>query len=267
MPAAALASCSLVFSAAVAAAHDFWIEPDTFRPSRSPVAISLRIGDAFPGEPFPRDPTHVVRFVVVGPEGEHIVAGRPGLEPAGLAPLREPGLHVVGYQSEPRSVVLERPAFEAYVTKEALGHVVAARTEGSRPDAPVHELFSRCAKSLLWFGEPRAGGGDVVLGFPLELVADTDPHATAPGAPIGVRLLYRGRPLANATVSARSPTDPAAILAQRTDADGRVVFRLPREGFWLLRAVHMFPAAAGSGADWESVWASLTFPISRKIGP
>jgi uncharacterized GH25 family protein len=254
-----------VLSAAVSTAHDFWIEPETFRPTRSSVAIGLRIGDTFPGEPFPRDPTHMVRFVAVGPEGESTVAGRPGLEPAGIALLREPGLHVIGYQSMASSVVLEGAAFDAYVAKEALAHVIGARAAGSARDAPVHERFSRCAKSLLWFGEPSAGGGDVVLGFPLELVAETSPYATGPGQPLVVRLLYRDRPLENAKVSARSPTDPDAVLEQRTDAGGRAVFRLPRGGFWLLRAVHMFPAPAGSGAEWESLWASLTFPIAPTL--
>jgi len=28
---------------------------------------------------------------------------------------------------------------------------------------------------------------------------------------------------------------------------------------WLVKAVHMVPAPAGSDADWRSFWASLTF--------
>jgi hypothetical protein len=39
--------------------------------------------------------------------------------------------------------------------------------------------------------------------------------------------------------------------------------RLPlrRRGMWLIKAVHMVPAAAGSRADWASYWASLTFEL------
>lgn len=261
---AAATTLGLLLSAAVSHAHDFWIEPGTFRPTQSQVTISLRVGDSFPGEPFPRDPTHVERFVVVGPRGEATVAGRPGWDPAGYAPLVGSGVHVIGYLSAPQSIVLEGAAFDAYVAKEALEHVINARAAVSTPEAPVREQFSRCAKSLVWFGEPHAGGGDVVLGFPLELVAETNPYGTAPGDAIAVRLLYRGRLLAGAKVSARSPTDPEAVLAERTDRDGRVVFRLPRGGFWLLRAIHMLPSSVESGADWESLWASLTFPISPK---
>jgi hypothetical protein len=28
---------------------------------------------------------------------------------------------------------------------------------------------------------------------------------------------------------------------------------------WLIKAVHMIPAPAGTNAEWQSYWASLTF--------
>lgn len=48
-------------------------------------------------------------------------------------------------------------------------------------------------------------------------------------------------------------------LSARSDRDGRVRLRLKPGGMWLVKAVHMVPAPAGSGADWASYWASLTF--------
>jgi len=36
---------------------------------------------------------------------------------------------------------------------------------------------------------------------------------------------------------------------------------LPRPGVWLVKVVHMVPAPKDTGADWESLWASLTFEI------
>ena len=52
---------------------------------------------------------------------------------------------------------------------------------------------------------------------------------------------------------------PDARVTARTDAQGRARLRLDRPGVWLVKAVHMIPAPAGAGADWESFWASLTF--------
>jgi hypothetical protein len=34
---------------------------------------------------------------------------------------------------------------------------------------------------------------------------------------------------------------------------------------WMIKAVHMVPAAAGTNADWASYWASLTFEVSSKV--
>ena len=52
--------------------------------------------------------------------------------------------------------------------------------------------------------------------------------------------------------------EPDKHLSVRTDKAGRVSFTLPRGGVWLVKAAHMVPAPAESGADWESLWASLT---------
>ena len=37
--------------------------------------------------------------------------------------------------------------------------------------------------------------------------------------------------------------------------------KLLHEGGWAVATTHMVEAPAGSGADWESLWASLTFAV------
>jgi hypothetical protein len=54
---------------------------------------------------------------------------------------------------------------------------------------------------------------------------------------------------------------PSEKLTARSDKEGRVTFRLPRSGMWLVKAVHMIPAPPDTKADWESFWASLTFEL------
>ena len=76
-----------------------------------------------------------------------------------------------------------------------------------------------------------------------------------------IRLLYQGRPLEGALVVA-VPQDTRTPRQARTDRDGRVTLSL-YDGVWLIKAVHMVPAPAGSGADWESLWASLTFKATK----
>ena len=66
-------------------AGDFWIVPGTFRPGvGTTVAVSLRVGERFRGEPDLFDRTLAERFFAVAPTGETPVATRQGSEPAGF---------------------------------------------------------------------------------------------------------------------------------------------------------------------------------------
>jgi uncharacterized GH25 family protein len=102
---------------------------------------------------------------------------------------------------------------------------------------------------------------DRALGFALELVADRNPYAIGANDELPLQLLYHGQPLGGALVVAMNRANPSAKLSARTDASGRVRLRLSQPGMWLIKAVHMVPAPAGSDAEWASFWASLTFEL------
>ena len=110
-------------------------------------------------------------------------------------------------------------------------------------------------------GSPSEAQGDRPLGFTLELVAERNPYAVRAGQDLPVRLTYENRPLAGALVVAMNRLNPSEKLSARTDNDGRVRFRLRPGGMWLIKAVHMVPAPAGTNAEWASFWASLTFEL------
>jgi uncharacterized GH25 family protein len=242
-------------------AHDFWIQPPSFRPTESPLPVRLLVGERFAGESLPRDPGHLERFVVVGPAGTAPVPGMPGRDPAGYANVDSPGLYVVGYGSRPNTITLEAATFEKYLADEGLERISAMRAAHGQRDAPAAEVYSRCAKSLVAVGEIDPAARDIALHFTLELVAEENPYRLPAGSVLPVRLFYRDEPLQGALVVARNHADPTTALASRTDGDGRAVLRLNRGGLWLIKAVHMIPAPPGSGADWESFWASLTFEL------
>ena len=69
-------------------------------------------------------------------------------------------------------------------------------------------------------------------------------------------------PLAGALVVAFNQRSPYHRLRARSDQNGRATFAIDEPGPWLVKAVHMVPAAAGTNADWESFWASLTFEMA-----
>ncbi len=250
-------------SAPALLAHNFWIEPTTFTPAPGQrVAVRLRVGVELQGDPVPRDPKLIKRFVAVGPSGEAPVPGVPNTEPAGFEAFSAPGLYTIVYDSGRSPVELDAAKFETYLKEEGLETVAAARARQGKSAAAAKEVFSRCAKALIAVGGPGSGH-DRVFGQRLELVAEKNPYTLAGGGELPVRLLYEGKPLAGALVMALQRGRPDKIAA-RSDSKGRVTLKLDRPGFWLIKAVHMIPAPADVGADWESLWASLTFALPSR---
>jgi uncharacterized GH25 family protein len=243
-------------------AHDFWIEPSSFSPrSGQIVGVRLRVGQDLVGDPVPRDPALLNRFVVEDGAGPKPLVGRTGADPAGLLRVDSPGLLVIGYFSNPSAVEMAAPKFNQYLQDEGLDAIVALRSTRKQTADPVRELFSRCAKSLALAGSPNEAQADRRLGFPLELVAERNPYVVGAGEDLPVRLIYENRPLPGVLVVAINRLDPSRKLSARTGNDGRVRLRLPQGGLWLIKAVHMIPAPAGADAQWASYWASLTFEL------
>jgi uncharacterized GH25 family protein len=257
-------------------AHDFWLEPSTFTPAPGQVvSVRLMVGQRFRGEPIPRTASLIEKFVLVSGEAETPMPGREGGDPAGLARAGSPGLATIVYRSKNSSVSLEAAKFEQYLKDEGLDAVSAARRKKGDTDKPAREVFARCAKALLSVGDAGAAGADRAIGMTLELVAEKNPYAVWAASPAGagtaaalpVLLLYEGKPLAGALVVAFPYDAPEAAQSVRTDAAGRATIDISRRGQWLVKAVHMIPSSSPE-ADWQSLWASLTFaaPGSARVG-
>ncbi len=240
-----------------AVAHDFWIEPGSFRPAvGAKVPLRLFVGMDFAGEPTVYLPDTFERYAVIGPDGERGISGTLGDDPAGQFTVSRPGPYIVAYRSTRFTVTFDTLAeFEQYLEKEGLERVKTLHAYGAPKGKVIRENYSRSAKSLVIVGKPGAAA-DRALGLRLELIAEKNPYTTSR---VPLRLLYEGKPLADALVVAFNKAEPLKKLKARTDKDGRVQLDFNRRGTWLVTSVHMFPAPPKTNADWESVWASLTF--------
>ncbi|TWB20785.1 putative GH25 family protein [Nitrospirillum amazonense] len=248
--------------AAGALAHDFWIEPSTFRPGPgTAVAVGLRVGENFIGDPVPRTASLIDRFFVRQAGEEQAVGGADNIDPAGF--LRADGrtTALIGYTGGGSYIELPAERFTAYLRQYGLDGIVAERERLGESARPGRECFYRYAKSLL-AGTKADPAVTQPQGYTYEIVPDADPTAAGAG-PMRGHVLFLGQPVAGAVVTAHLWGQPAARLATRSDAQGAFAFPLSQGGVWLIRSVHM--VRAGTLAhwlhhrDWESHWASLTF--------
>jgi hypothetical protein len=188
--------------------------------------------------------------------GEQPVAGMENTDPAGWVRVDGGATAMIVYCSEAFFIELPAEKFENYLRQEGLDRVIVARSARGERAKPGREYFSRYAKALLT-GERSSAEVTQPLGLAYEIVPQADP--TAGAAPLRGRVLYGGKPLADALVTAIWRDDPSVRLTAHSDAGGAFAFDLPRAGVWLVKSVHMVRASFFSRADWESLWASLTF--------
>jgi uncharacterized GH25 family protein len=238
-------------------AHDLWIEPSTFHPTAgATVAVGLRVGQNFIGDPVPRFSRAIEQFVVRQDGSEQPIGGLENTDPAGWLRADGRSTAMIVYRSQASFIELPADKFEDYLRLEGLDRIIDMRTERGERAKPGREYFSRYAKALL-AGERASADVTQPLGLAYEIVPQADP--TAGAVPFRGQVLYGGKPLAGALVVAIWRDDPSLRLTMRSDARGAFSFVLPRAGVWLVKSVHMVRASFFSRADWESLWASLTF--------
>lgn len=244
-----IALAAVLGAAAALHAHDFWIEPSTFHPTPGgTVSVSLRVGERFVGDPVPRSPL-IERFALIEEGHEEEISGADGLDPAGWIQPRGHSPAIIVYRSRPSPVELPPARFEAYLRQNGLEKILPRRNRGTR------ELFSRCAKAIL----NGARTSDAVT-RPVGLRYEIVPEDAALGvSPFRGRVLFENKPLPGALVVATWRNDPRVRLLMRSNPQGRFAFTSPRRGVWLITSVEMVEAPMFSKADWESLWASLTF--------
>jgi uncharacterized GH25 family protein len=275
---------ALLLLATAALAHEFWLQPASFRVAvGATVPVKLLVGANFKGQTWPRPTRRVRRFVRFGPASPADSTDlRPALLADSVAPtLRCPtaGTQLVALVSTPSFIELPAAEFTAYLRAEGLDNALRHRQQqGETTTKPGREAYRRCAKTLLLAttsARAPASPADTtyrrVLNLPLELVPEQNPFRLRASASLTVRVLRGGQPVPGVLVQvweiqpmpnrAGSPLTAPAHFSTRSNNNGRVLLRLPSSGPYLVAANYIEPAptALASRADWLSTWATLTF--------
>jgi hypothetical protein len=257
---------AVLCTALSASAHEFWMLPDRFAPPvKAPVSLSLSVGENFVGEVagFGRPLVAALRL--------HTRAGAQDLQavlPAGAPQASVPmafaqaGTHLLSLDTQPYTIELPADKFNAYLREEGLERVVAQREAQGQSAQPGRERYRRHVKTLLRVGGVSDAAWGARTGQTLELLPLADPQARAADGGWPLQVLFQGAPLEGALVKAwHQGSGQLTVLRARSDAEGRINYRLPWSGVWMVSVVHMVPITGEPAADWDSHWGNLTFEV------
>lgn len=264
--------CLCLLGFAPVQAHEFW-----FTPVPNPATVhghaklELQVGEYFEGDlaGFSAQGANAfTRHTTMG--HEDLMPLLPQAAPVGelQLPLRTAGTHLLVFDSQPRRLELSADKFHAYLHDEGLDFIKALREEAGTADTPGRERFRRHVKTLIQVG-PQARSNSPAdttfamrTGQRLEVMPLNNPLTMAVGSALGIQVLLEGQPLAGALVKAwHKHAGQTLLIRSTTSSAGKVTFKLPYRGAWMVSVVHMLPANDTPEVDWDSLWGNLSFSL------
>lgn len=266
---------ALLATASALFAHDFWLVPDAFRITLGGwIEVRGQTSSRFPTSESAVTVDGVADARVISAAGEETIRD---LSVAGTSLLLRsrpttPGQRILAVRLHPRSVRESAESFRRYLELEGAPEALERYgREGLLPRTDsVTRRYAKYAKTFVEVGEGGPRAFVRVAGHPLEFVPLADPATVRLGDTLAVRLLYRGRPLADARLHAgAAPRGGGTRLAGQephleTDGDGVARVFIDRSGLWNVRTLQIVPADAGSGADWDAHWATIVFEVPQR---
>lgn len=258
----AVAIAWLVILQCVAAAHEFWMQPDKFRYQPGEVMrMNFMVGEQFLGERWDLKKHRLIRLDHHSTTSEGLIESvNPGSEGHHLeVKMANEGTHLFVLQSNNAFIELQAEEFNAYLKEDGLEDIIQYRQQTGAADKPAREYYQRNAKLLVQVGNKPTDTFGKVTGLPLEIIPLNNPYTTKLSGEIKFKVVFEGRPLPYALVKVWNRKDGRTLVQNiYTEKDGTLTTRLGNTGMWMVSCVKMVPARE-AGADWQSYWASLVF--------
>ena len=177
--------------------------------------------------------------------------------------VKEAGTYVVGLSTLPREIDLTGKEFNEYLEHDGIPDTLAERKKNNELEKGVRERYSKHVKTIFQAGNSQTENFKTVLGYPVEIVPQTNPYKLKAGERLEVLCLKDGKPLVNQYVMTGYEDKSGKVIAGenvRTDKKGIARIKLAVAGKWYVRFINM-TRLDDPKLDYESKWATLTFEL------
>ncbi|MDF2430674.1 MAG: hypothetical protein JWP44_305 [Mucilaginibacter sp.] len=154
-----------------------------------------------------------------------------------------------------------RDNFADFLTAQSLDKL-AEKVKNSN-QFRIRQKYTRYIKTLFAVDNHDGNAYEKEMNDDYEIILKDNPYKKKYGDDMSALVKFHGKPAAGAIVSLYIKSISGNVYPQNfiTDKNGAVNFTMTREGIYLLRSVRAEPTKA-KDADYESWWASYTFPFS-----
>jgi uncharacterized GH25 family protein len=260
------AAAILLFFPTLTFAHDYWLEPDSFRPRPDEtLALRLFVGEKLTSEAersFQKKPTLKFQLLSAKKTVDLLPTGTEDKTPVARLVPKDDGTYLIALERDAHLIKLDAKKFNDYLTEEGRDSILEARRKAGEEKTDGRERYRRYLKSLIQVGDRRDDTFKKILGQKLEIVPQANPYDLKPGDALPVLLLFEGKPLAGVRIESHCRVgDKVTTQTAVTGKDGIASVKLDGAGTWLVRLVHMRRCADREEADWDSFWASFSFGL------
>jgi uncharacterized GH25 family protein len=245
-----------------ARAHDTWLIPDQFNLTpKSTVTLDMTSGMEFPKLDAAPKPERV-KSANCRLAGKTFEITNKAAAPNSLqfkAELAEVGVAVFWVKLPPRAIELTPDQVKEYL--DEVDAPAALRQQWTEMKEPRwRESYTKHPKTFACVGQPQSDRSwEEPVGMFLEIVPERDPITLKPREDFPVRVLKGGTPFAGFSLNAVSAGETKGET-RKTDSEGRVTFRLNKEGRWLFRGTDIRKSNQPN-VDWESDFTTLTLEV------
>ena len=258
---------SLIGICASAQAHEVWVNAPAKLASSDTLRADLAYSHDFPhAEKIADDRLHIFApLQLTSPDGKHSNMKQQGENYQYTGGKLKKGSYIISATYKP-----------TFWSKDAAGKW-EQKNLAERPEAVSCEQSRMFGKSVLIVDD----GEDLSaisrpIGQTLEIVPLANPNTVRPGSLFPVQILYEGKPLAGATVTATADTiaakDPAAThdhrepqaFSGKTDKEGKVGMIPLIEGLWKVKVSYKTPFEDKATCMEHSLTSTLIIPIGEK---